>query len=421
MRSRRILITGLSSHLGGRLAQALESDPATEAIVGIDLDDPRHPLERTEFVRVATDPQTLHRILRAAAIDTVVDTRLIADPLLASPGRVRQVNVAETANLVAACTAHGGPVRKLVFKSSAHYYGCGREDPAFFTEQMRRAQPPRIALKRDAVAAEAVGGELAETGRTVTILRVADEIGGGQRSSHLALLSLPVIPTMLGFDPRWQFVHQDDVVGALAHAVRHELPGVYNVAGDGVLALSELISLLGKRSLPVVPPWGAGFAAAQLRRLRLPVPVEAVRQLRLGRGLDNRKLKASGYAFRYTSREAALELRAQQRLRPLLRAGGESYRYEREVEEFLRWSPSVRTAPAPAATGANDTGDGPPPTEYDALGPSELIEVVPSLEPEALHALRRHEAAHQRRAEVLAALERALAAKRSSSPTGEVR
>ena len=50
-----------------------------------------------------------------------------------------------------------------------------------------------------------------------------------------------------GFDPRYQFIHADDVVGALEFAVEHDLPGIYNVAPDGVLALSEVIGLLGKQ------------------------------------------------------------------------------------------------------------------------------------------------------------------------------
>ena len=130
---------------------------------------------------------------------------------------------------------------------------------------------------------------------TVTILRMADVIGPELRGSQLALLSLPVVPSILGFDPRWQFVHEDDVIGVLEHAARAaSFQGVYNVAGDGVLALSEVASLLGKPLLPVLPPWGTVFAAAQLRRLGLRIPVEMLRQLRFGRGLDNRRLKSSG-------------------------------------------------------------------------------------------------------------------------------
>ncbi len=342
--SRRILITGLSSHWGGRLAQELERDAAVEAIVGVDTSDPQHELQRTEFVRVGTDDAVLRRIVKAAAIDTVLDTRLIPDPLLTGVGHAHQVNVLGTRSVLAACSGTDSPVRKLVFKSSAHYYGAEPNDPAFFSEDMTRGHPPRTAIERDVVDAELAVAAFARDNpdATVTVLRFAAAVGGGLRSAHLGVLGLPVVPAILGFDPRCQFIHEDDVIAILIHAVRHDLPGEFNAAADGVLALSEVVSLLGKPLLPVLPPWGTVFAATQLRRLGLRIPVEMLRDLRFGRGLDNRKLKATGYSYRYTTREAVQKLRAGQRLRPLLRSGSESYRYEREVEEFLRWSPSVR-------------------------------------------------------------------------------
>jgi UDP-glucose 4-epimerase len=121
-----------------------------------------------------------------------------------------------------------------------------------------------------------------------------------------------------------------------------DLEGVYNGAADGVLALSEVCSLLGKPPAPVLPPWGTSIAAAGLRRAGIEIPAEILSMLRYGRGVDNRKLKASGYRFHYTTREAVLRYRESLRLAPLLRTGGEPYRYEREVEDFLRYSPNVR-------------------------------------------------------------------------------
>jgi UDP-glucose 4-epimerase len=418
MSSRRILIVGLSSHWGGGLAQALERERGVQALVGVDTEDPRHEHQRTEFVRVDTDEALLRRIIGAAAIDTVVDTRLISDPLAASNQRAHDVNVTGTRNLLAACAAEGSPVRKVVFKSSAQYYGCEPDDPGFFNEEMEPSHPPRTSIERDIVEAESALGEFAgaNPSMTVTTLRCAEVIGGEPRGAHMALLSLPVVPAILGFDPRWQFIHEDDVIGALAHAASHDLPGAYNVAADGVLALSEVASLLGKPLLPVLPPWGTVFAADQLRRLGLRIPVEMLRQLRFGRGLDNRRLKASGYAYRYTTREAVLKLRAHQRLRPLLRSGGESYRYEREVEDFLRWSPSVHSSqrphePAPVsprrpprADGGPASANGPVPGPYDELSEGELIEIMSSLEIDALERLHAYEQAHGRRKGVLAAL-----------------
>jgi UDP-glucose 4-epimerase len=413
MKSRRILITGLSSYVGGRLAQALEREPTVETLIGVDVEDPRHELQRTEFVRVDVEHALLSRILRAAAIDTVVDTRLIADPMLAPLGRAHAVNVTGTANVLGACADAHETLRKFVFKSSAHYYGHGPDMPAFITENLERRGRPRTEIERDVVQAERAVAQLAarRSHLTVTALRLADEIGTEQRSSHLALLGLPLVPSILGFDPRFQFIHEDDVVGALAHATRHDLPGAYNAAGDGVLVLSEVASLLGKATLPVLPPWGATFAATQLRRLGLRIPLEMIRQLRHGRGLDNRRLKAAGFAYRYTSREAVLQLRAQQRLRPLLRSGEEDYRYQPEVEEFLRWSPSVQSAATRRPP--EPRGDGVGTAAYDELSTTELLEIISSLEPDALEALRSYERTHQARRPVLDALDRALERPRS--------
>ena len=78
------------------------------------------------------------------------------------------------------------------------------------------------------------------------------------------------------------------------------------------------------------------------RQKMIRLPEEVLSQLRYGRGLDNRRLKQAGYRFRFTSREAAINHAEALRARPLLKGQSEPYRYEREVEEFLRWSPSVR-------------------------------------------------------------------------------
>jgi UDP-glucose 4-epimerase len=177
----------------------------------------------------------------------------------------------------------------------------------------------------------------------VCVLRFANGLGGGLNTAHTRLFRLPAIPVILGFDPRYQFIHEDDIVGVLEHAIRNDLEGIYNGAADGVLALSEIVSLLGKLPLPILPPWGTGIAADALRAAGITIPPEMLEQLRYGRGLDNRRLKASGYRFRYTTREAVRKFREALRIEPLIRTGREPYRYEREVEEFLRYSPSVRS------------------------------------------------------------------------------
>jgi UDP-glucose 4-epimerase len=399
---------------------------------------------------VGTQHALLRRIVQAAEIDTVVDTRLVVDSTSTSSRAAHENNVIGTMNILAACSGPDCSVRKLVFKSSAHFYGTAQDDPAFFTEAMGRPHPPAIHIERDIVEAESAVNEYAEQNpeTDVTILRCTNVLGPDVRTTHTALFSLPAVPMILGFDPRYQFVHEDDVVGALAHALRTDLPGVYNVAADGVLALSEVIGLLGKPYLPILPPWGTGLAATLLKPVGLNLPPEVLSQLRFGRGLDNRKLKATGFLYRYTSREAVIKLAEHLRLAPILRGVKEPFTYEREVEDFLRWSPHVRGSvprgerpeepapqpeaepapveepilpsgepvmpePMPEPTPEPEPEREPPPEEppvehYDDLEAEEVISLLGSLEAADLEALLEYEREKLARAAILTAIEAVL-------------
>ena len=448
MPSRRVLITGLSTYWGGRLAKALESDPRVEVIVGVDNEEPSVELERTEYVKVGTQHALLRRVVQAAEIDTVVDTRLVIDSATTSSRKAHENNVIGTMNILAACSGADSCVRKLVFKSSTHFYGSEQDDPAFFDETMGRPHPPRTPIERDILEAESAVAEFTDTSpqATVTILRFANVLGPDVRTSHTRMFALPAVPMILGFDPRYQFVHEDDVVHALEHVTQRALPGVFNVAADGVLALSEVAGLLGKPYAPVLPPWGTGVAASALRRLGLAIPPEMLAQLRFGRGVDNRRLKAAGFVYGRTSREAVIALGEHMRLHPLLRSGAEPYRYEREVEEFLRRSPNVRsggveemaaglsleqvgelrrllaaydsarTVDEERGDGVGETAEQPtaPVQHYDALTAAEVIPLLGSLERDDLLALRDYESGRRERRTVLAAIDSALSRRDAS-------
>ncbi|MDX6701003.1 MAG: UDP-glucose 4-epimerase, partial [Baekduia sp.] len=254
MISRRILITGLSTYWGGRLAQALEQDPDIETIIGIDRRPPKLALERTEFVQVSDAHSLIRRIVDAAEIDTVVDTRLVVDSIVTTRARAHENNVIGTMNVLAAAGGAGSPVKKLVFKSSARYYGAEQDDPAFFTEDMRRPHPPRTAIERDICEAEASVRDFRHKNpdTSVCVLRFANALGPDLRTSWQTYLGMPVVPAILGYDPRVQFLHEDDMANCLEHAVRYDLDGVFNCAADGVLALSEVVDLLGKAMAPVL-------------------------------------------------------------------------------------------------------------------------------------------------------------------------
>src|SRR3954452_14393597 len=111
--SKRVLVTGLSTYWGGRLAQGLEQKPGIEAIIGVDSEDPTRELERTEFVRVGTQHSLIRRLGDAAEIDTVIDTRLVVDSTTTSPSRAHENNVIGTMNILAACSGPDSSVRKF--------------------------------------------------------------------------------------------------------------------------------------------------------------------------------------------------------------------------------------------------------------------------------------------------------------------
>jgi UDP-glucose 4-epimerase len=341
--TKRVLITGLSTYWGGRLAQALEGFEQIEAIIGVDSREPRVELERTEFVKVSNQHSLIQRIVRAAEIDTVIDTRMVVNSLGMPPRAAHENNVIGTMNILAACSGAESTVRKIIFKSSSLYYGANSDDPAFFTEEMRRPHAPSAALERDIVEAESAVEEFAEQHPdvAVTVLRCSNVLGPDVDTGFTRMFGLPAVPMVLGFDPRLQFVHEHDIVHALEHAAFHVVPGTYNVAADGVLALTEAVGLLGKMSLPVLPPWGTGLLAGPLRRLGFRIPDEMIDLLRFGRGLDNRLYKATGFRYGYTSREAVVKLGEHMRVQPVMRGVEQGYTYEREVEEFLRWSRHV--------------------------------------------------------------------------------
>ena len=110
--SRRILVTGLSTYWGGRLAAALERNPDVEAIIGVDSEDPTRELDRTEFVRVSNQHAPDPPDRAAAEIDTVVDTRLVVDSATTAPRLAHENNVMGTLNILAACSGPDSPGAK---------------------------------------------------------------------------------------------------------------------------------------------------------------------------------------------------------------------------------------------------------------------------------------------------------------------
>ncbi|MCC7075853.1 MAG: NAD-dependent epimerase/dehydratase family protein [Acidimicrobiia bacterium] len=317
----RILITGTSRFLGGMLAKRLESDPDVETIIGVDTDPPLFEFERVEIVRADIRNPLFVKVLQATGVDTVVHANVVTDELEIGRGLMKEVNVIGSMQVLAACQK-ADTLRRVVVRSSTEVYGSEPDTAAFFTEEMGPETSAKSGYHRDVLEVEQYARDFGRRRPDVSlcVLRYANILGNTVNNPMSLYLGQPVVPTLLGFDPRIQFIHEDDAVEVLVHAAKSDAQGIFNVAADDAVYLSQAIRLAGRIQVPLLPPSPA--LAAQILRV-LPfvqVPLNLVRYLAFGRVSDNTRLKTVfEYEPRYTVLDAihdfALKKRAE-RIKP---------------------------------------------------------------------------------------------------------
>jgi UDP-glucose 4-epimerase len=288
-----VLVTGVAGDLGRRFAAQLSKSPVVERVIGIDTVPPRGDLGQADFVRADIRNPVIAKVIVRERVDTVVHTSVAATPA-ASGGRtsMKELNVIGTMQLLAACQ-QAPDVRKLVLKSSAAVYGASNRDPAMFTEGMNAKRLATSGFAKDITEVESYtrGFARRRPDVAVTTLRIANVIGPTITSAMTGYFRLPVIPTVLGFNPRLQFVHEQDALDVLEHATASEVTGTYNVAGDGIITLAQAVRRLGRPSLPLpgfaVPTFGS--AIRQTRRADFSP--EQVAFLTFGRGIDTTRMR----------------------------------------------------------------------------------------------------------------------------------
>jgi UDP-glucose 4-epimerase len=338
----RVLVTGLGTFWGSRIAQALEQHPDVELVVGVDSREPRLPLSRTEFVKADASYAILRRMVRATQVDTVLPTHLEVDSTRVSARRVHEVNVIGTMNLLAAAAAEGSAVRKIVLKTSTLVYGSNFDDPYFFRETARRTHPPTTPVERSLLEVDTMVDDFVDDHPevAVTSLRFANVLGDDVTTVFSRMLRMPAVPEVFGYDPRLQFVHEDDVTRALAHATVHDLAGTFNVAGPGVITWGEACRAVARRRL-AMPPVFTGAARVPLRLLRvIDIPPEVLSLLRYGRGVDTTAFVDAGFAYGFTTPETVDAFARARRLERVVGTPPE-YEYEHDVEAFFRTSHAV--------------------------------------------------------------------------------
>jgi UDP-glucose 4-epimerase len=299
----RILITGVSNPLGAEVARRLASQ--VPFLFGCDVADPVSALEEMDFVHADTRLSVIAKLIRQLHIDTVVHLAVMVD----SPHDERSIHetdVIGTMNMLVGCSAPTSPVRRLVVKSSQAIYGAGPSDPSFFSEDMAYGDRYASGVTRDLLEMEQLVSEFAlrNDACDVTVLRLGYRVS--EDTSLAKYISLPIVPTFAGFDPRLQLLHEDDAVEAIVRSVVGAHAGVFNVAGAGVVLLSQAIAIMGGHAAPVLPPYGRWFSRVGLKMLgRIDVPAHLADFLAFGSVMDCSRLVAEfGWSPAYTSRQA---------------------------------------------------------------------------------------------------------------------
>lgn len=300
------LVTGVSRYLGGRVADSLVHQPGIDRVIGVDVVPPARELS-CEFVRADIRNPVLGRLLDDAHVDSVVHMGVIATPRQAGGRSVmKDINVIGTMQLLAACQ-RAASVRHLVVKSTAAVYGAGPKDPALITEDSTPRNPPTSGWAKDSAEVEEYVRGFARRRPDVRVctLRFANIVGPGMRTGMTSYLTLPVVPTVFGFDPRLQFVHEDDAIEITRRVTLQRTAGTFNVAGDGVVLLSQALRRLGRPLLPVPASVFPSVGRSLSRAGWADFSRDQVRYLTFGRALDTTAVSVElGYRPEYSSHAA---------------------------------------------------------------------------------------------------------------------
>ncbi|UWE14032.1 NAD-dependent epimerase/dehydratase family protein [Actinacidiphila bryophytorum] len=306
-----VLVTGAARQLGGRFVRRIVHDPQVARVVAVDAVPPEQDLGGAEFVRADIRQPMIAKVLAQHSVDTVVHLDVTGTPL-GSGGRtqVKETNVIGTMQLLGACQK-APTVQRLVVKSTTSVYGSAPRDPAVFHETTPVKSLPSGGFAKDAVEVEGYvrGFARRRPDVAVAVLRFANILGPDADTPLAEFFALPVLPTVFGYDPRLQFVHQDDVLDVLVLAAfdarRGTLnSGTFNIAGDGVLLLSQTARRLGKPTVPVLLP-AVTWLGQVLRTAGVTdFAPEQIRLLTHGRVVDTTQMRDTlGFEPTYTTAE----------------------------------------------------------------------------------------------------------------------
>ena len=258
-----LAITGLFSPLGRRMARLASGFGMR--VLGIDIKPMTRPFPGIEFVEADIRNPLLSELFKTEQVDTILHCAFRWRQRRTE--EVFDSNVLGTMRLLGAAEIAG--VRKVIFPSSTVVYGADPTNPAFIPEDEEFHGHWQYAYIRELREIETFvnGFRRQQPGMVITTLRFANILGGGVPSPMARFLSLPMPPTLIGFDPMMQFIHHDDVLRALGHCIMSDYNGVYNVAAWPPMPLLKALGLARTPPLMLIHPcaysgyrWGRMFS-----------------------------------------------------------------------------------------------------------------------------------------------------------------
>jgi UDP-glucose 4-epimerase len=251
-RGRVVAITGVHGVPGAQILRRLDEDEQVSRIVLLDRHAPPLPLRKGVGVVVDLTETFADATIAAALVrervQVVVHAAFHAAPVqgLEAAHELEVIGTRTLLRAVADNVRHAGTVESLVVLGTTMSYGASPDNAQYLGEDAPLRGAPEYPFVADKIAVEReVAAFRRRTGLPTAVLRACSTIGELATLSG-RFLAPPVVPAVLGADPLVQLVHIDDLVDAVRLAVHAGTDGAYNVAGDGVLPLSTVITLVGR-------------------------------------------------------------------------------------------------------------------------------------------------------------------------------
>jgi UDP-glucose 4-epimerase len=294
----RILIPGISGLLGRLVAEKLLAEG--HEVIGIDRRAWPDAPSGIEMHDVDIRKRAAEDVFRKRRPEAVVHMATITHLVAATEERYR-INLGGTRAVFEHCRDYG--VSHVIFVGRHTYYGAGPDSPLYHHED-----DPPMAVSTFPELADLVAADLyAATALwrmpelTTTVLRMCYTLGPTGHGTLATFLRGARVPTVLGFDPLYQFMHEEDVVRAIAITLEKRPRGIYNVAGPQPVPLSVIARATGRKLLPI-PEF---VFRTMLGRFGLPrLPPGAVTHIKYPVVVDSAAFRAAT-GFRHAIDEAS--------------------------------------------------------------------------------------------------------------------